>query len=180
MLVTQIFLLFFHNSFFFVYRHSDLEGSCSNATNRCCLRAVAGHEIWHWATRFEKFTERNRWAYDVCVGEVWSEGSFTLALFQSWGVRSKVLLEQVQLTFSFQNKFIILHPCGFLVDDNTFSKICVFKSLTGYTDYGGCEHRNARFLVIVKSKVMKNLMLVLKLFFCCLFKMMDWPCLAPI
>jgi len=32
MQVVQIFLLFFHNSFFFVYRHSDLEGSCSNGT----------------------------------------------------------------------------------------------------------------------------------------------------
>jgi hypothetical protein len=30
--VTQIFLLFFPNSFFFVYRHSDLEGSCLNGT----------------------------------------------------------------------------------------------------------------------------------------------------
>jgi hypothetical protein len=49
---------------------------------------------------------------------------------------SEVLLEQVQLNFSFQNKFIIL-PCGPLVDNNTFSKMCVFKSLTGCTDYGG-------------------------------------------
>jgi hypothetical protein len=30
MRVTQIFLLFFPNSFFFAYRHFDLEGSCSN------------------------------------------------------------------------------------------------------------------------------------------------------
>jgi hypothetical protein len=51
MRVTQIFLLFFRNSFFLVYRHSDLEVSCSNGTktrhaeSRCCLRAVAGHEI---------------------------------------------------------------------------------------------------------------------------------------
>jgi hypothetical protein len=28
----QIFLLFFCDSFFFVYGHSDLEGSCSNGT----------------------------------------------------------------------------------------------------------------------------------------------------
>jgi len=33
MCMMQIFLLFFHNSFFFVYQHSDLEGSCSNGTN---------------------------------------------------------------------------------------------------------------------------------------------------
>jgi hypothetical protein len=32
MRVTQIFLLFFRNSFFFVYRHSDLECSCLNVT----------------------------------------------------------------------------------------------------------------------------------------------------
>jgi hypothetical protein len=32
MQVTQTFLLFFHNSFFFVYRHSDLGGFCSNGT----------------------------------------------------------------------------------------------------------------------------------------------------
>jgi hypothetical protein len=46
-------------------------------------------------------------------------------------------LEQVQFNFTFRNKFLILHPCGLLVENNTFSKICVFKSLTGYTDYGG-------------------------------------------
>jgi len=32
MRVTQIFLLFFRNSFFFVYQHSDLEDSCLNGT----------------------------------------------------------------------------------------------------------------------------------------------------
>jgi hypothetical protein len=52
-------------------------------------------------------------------------------------VGSEELLEQVQINFSFRNKFIILHPCGLLVDNNTFSKICVLKVLTGYTDYGG-------------------------------------------
>jgi hypothetical protein len=51
-------------------------------------------------------------------------------------VGSEVLLEQMQLHFSFRNEFIIL-PCGLLVDSNTFSKMCVFKSLTGYTDDGG-------------------------------------------
>jgi len=42
-----------------------------------------------------------------------------------WGV------EQEQLKFSFRNKLIILLPCGFLADNNTFSKMCVFKSLPG-------------------------------------------------
>ena len=66
---------------------------------------------------------------------------------------SKALLEHVQLTFSFRNKFIIL-PCGLLVDNNVFSKKCFFKSLTGYADYGGYENRNAQFFIIIKSKVM--------------------------
>jgi hypothetical protein len=72
----------------------------------------------------------------VCAGEVWTEGGFTLALFQGLGMGSEVLLEQFQRNFNFQNKFIIL-PCGCLVDNNTFSKTCVFKSLTCCTDYGG-------------------------------------------
>jgi hypothetical protein len=72
----------------------------------------------------------------VCAGEVWTEDGFTLALFQGWVVGSEVLLEQVQLNFSFRNKFTIL-LCGHLVDNNTSSEMCVFKSLTGYTDYGG-------------------------------------------
>ena len=42
MRVTKIFLLFFRNPFFFVYRHSDLEVSCSSGESCCCLRAVAG------------------------------------------------------------------------------------------------------------------------------------------
>jgi hypothetical protein len=42
----------------------------------------------------------------------------------------------VWLNFGFQTKFIIL-PCGRLVDNNTFSKMCVFKSRIGCTDYGG-------------------------------------------
>ena len=121
MRVTQIFLLFFRNSFFFIYRHSDLEVSCSNGTKtrhgefRCCLRAVAGHEILHWAARFETFMERNCWAYDACAGVVWTEGGFTLVLFQGWGMGSEELLEQVQLNFSFRNNFIIIHLCGLLV-----------------------------------------------------------------
>jgi len=78
--------------------------------------------------------------YGACAGEVWTEGDFTLALFQGWGMGSEELLEQVQLNFSFRNKFITLLPCGHPVDSNTFSKICVLKSLTDYTDYGGYEN----------------------------------------
>jgi len=77
-------------------------------------------------------------------------------------VGSEVLLEQVQLNFSFQNKFIILLPHGLLEDNTTFSKMCVFRSLSGYTDYGGYENQNAHFLIItIKSKVMEELMLVI-------------------
>jgi hypothetical protein len=65
------------------------------------------------------------------------EGGFSLVLFQRRGVGSEVLLEQVQINFSFRNKFIILLPCGLRVDNNTFSKMCIFRSLTGYTVYGG-------------------------------------------
>jgi len=38
-------------------------------------------------------------------------------------VGSEVLLEQVQLKFSFQNKFIIHLPCGLLADNNTFLNV---------------------------------------------------------
>jgi len=89
--------------------------------------------------------ERNCWAYVACAEEVWTEGGFTLALFQGWGVGSEVLLEQLQLNFSFWNKFIIL-PGGLLVDNNTFLKMCIFKSPTGYTDYGDYKNINAYFL----------------------------------
>ena len=94
--------------------------------------------------------------YDACAEGVWTEGGFTLALFQGWGVGSEVLLEEVHLNFSFQNKFIIHLPCGLLVDNNTFLKMCVFQCLNGYTDYGDYENRNARFLIIIKSKVTKR------------------------
>ena len=70
---------------------------------------------------------------------------------------SEELLEQAQINFGFRNKFIILHPCGLPVENNTFSKMCFFKSLTGYTDYGGYENQNAHFLIIMKSKAMKSL-----------------------
>jgi len=94
--------------------------------------------------------------YDACTAEDWTEGGFTLTLFQGWGMGSEEALEQVQLNFSFRNKFVIL-PCSLLVENNTFSKMCVFKTLTGCTDYGGYENRNVLFLIIMKSDVMKSL-----------------------
>jgi hypothetical protein len=35
--------------------------------------------------------------------------------------------------------------------------MCVFKSLTGYADYGGYENQTAHFLIIMKPKVMNSL-----------------------
>jgi hypothetical protein len=34
--------------------------------------------------------------------------------------------------------------------------MCVFESLAGCTGDGGYENRNAHFLIIIKSKVMKS------------------------
>ena len=39
-------------------------------------------------------------------------------------------------------------PCDILVDNNTFSKMYVFKVLTGYSDDGGYENPNAYILII--------------------------------
>ena len=50
---------------------------------------------------------------------------------------SEVLLEQVQLNFSFRNKFITFLPHGLLADDNTFEKCAFLKVLVGYTDNCG-------------------------------------------
>jgi hypothetical protein len=50
MLVTQIFLLFFRNSFLFVYQHSDLEGSCSNGTKARHVNLVVACRP-KWVTR---------------------------------------------------------------------------------------------------------------------------------
>jgi hypothetical protein len=61
-----------------------------------------------------------------------NRGWFHSRLVSGGGWGSELLLEQVQLHGSFRNKFIILLPCGLLADNNAFSKMCVFKSLTCY------------------------------------------------
>jgi len=58
---------------------------------------------------------------------IWTEGHFILVLVQGYGGGSEVLLEQSQLNFSFRNKFIIVLPCGLLVDSNTFLNVCILK-----------------------------------------------------
>jgi hypothetical protein len=54
---------------------------------------------------------------------------FHSRLFLGVGCGVEVLLEQVQLNFNFRNKFIILLPCGLLVDNSILSKLCVFEVL---------------------------------------------------
>ena len=73
---------------------------------------------------------------------------------------SEVLLEQVQLNFSFRNKFIILLPYGLLLDNNTLLKMCILKSLTRYTCHGGYGNRNEHFYNN-KIKVNEELMLII-------------------
>jgi hypothetical protein len=79
------------------------------------------------------------------LGGTWTKGGFTVTLFQERGGRSELLLEQVQLDFSFRNKFIIVLPWGHQVDNNTFSKMCAFKSRTVYADDGGYETKSVYF-----------------------------------
>ena len=54
--------------------------------------------------------------------------------------------------------------------------MCVFKSLTGYTDYGGYENLKAYVLIIIKSKAMKRLHWLFETVLCCIIKMMDGLC----
>jgi hypothetical protein len=61
-------------------------------------------------------------------------GWFHSCLVSGSGSGDEVLLEQEQLNFSFRNKFIILLPCGLLVDNNTFFFKCAFlEVLLAYT-----------------------------------------------
>jgi len=76
-------------------------------------------------------------------------------------VGSEVLLEQVQLNFSFRNKFIIVLPCGLLVDNKHILKKSAFlKCITCYTDDGGYANQKSYILIIIKSKAMESLCLL--------------------
>ena len=79
---TQIFLLFFRN-FFFVYRHSDLEGSCSNETwtkhvnhvGTCGPSRVTRADIGlHDLNHLRKGIVDLWW---VCLGGIWTEDGLT-------------------------------------------------------------------------------------------------------
>ena len=63
-----------------------------------------------------------------CAGEVWTEGDFTLALFQGGVGVVKNCWNRRSSYFSFRKKFIIVFPFGVLVDNNKFLKMCVLKS----------------------------------------------------
>jgi len=58
MRVMQIFLLFFRNSFFFVYRHSDLEGSCSNGTKSRHVNFIDACGTW-------RVTRSDNWLHNL-------------------------------------------------------------------------------------------------------------------
>jgi hypothetical protein len=101
----------------------------------------------------------------VCLGRTWTDGGFTLALFQGWSVGGDVLLEQVQLNFRFQNKFIIVLPWGHQVHNNTFLEVCIFTSLTGYTDEYGYETKTVCFN---STKIKCNEVLIMVILNCIL------------
>ena len=162
MRVAQMFLLFSYNSFFFVYRHSDIERSYSNwsSTRHVNLVGACGplrdtKSLWHSAAWFETFTERNCWAYDGCAWKVsgWTEAGFPLVVFRGRG--GEYCWNRRSSNFSFRKKFVIVLPCCLLVENNTFSEMCIFKSLTSYTD-DGC-YETCYVLITIKSKTMQSL-----------------------
>ena len=76
----------------------------------------------------------------MCWGGIWAESGFTVALFQGWGGgRVKYCWNRCGLT-ELRNKSIIVLICGLLVDNNRFSKLCIFKNLSGYTGDGGYKN----------------------------------------
>jgi len=93
----------------------------------------------------------------MCLEGVWAEVGFTLALFQGWDGGSEVLLEQVQLNFSFRNKFIIVFPCCLLVDSNTFLKMCFLKVFLSAVMMVVMKTEMHILIIIIKSKTMKSL-----------------------
>jgi hypothetical protein len=67
--------IIYHKSFLFAYRHCDLDGSYSNVTKTRHVNPVVAARSWEVARS----------------GEAWTEGGFTLALFQGCGVGSEML-----------------------------------------------------------------------------------------
>jgi hypothetical protein len=68
---------------------------------------------------------------------------FYSTLFSGTGREGvKYCWNRCSCNFSFQNKFIIVFPRGHQVENNTFSKVCIFKSLPGYTYDGGYKAKS--------------------------------------
>jgi len=117
----------------------------------------AGSSRLNWRTRWFKrtrpFRPKKKSCFYACV--ITFQLASTLVLFQGWGV--KYCWNRWSSNFSFRNKFVIVLPRCLLVDNNTFSEMCVFKSLAGYIDDGCYENRKAYVLITVKWKVMQRL-----------------------
>jgi hypothetical protein len=96
-------LTFWFREFVFEW---DLDQACET---RWCLWAVAGQEIWHWATWFEKFMERNCWVYGGCTWEL-SVLRVVLLLpwFQDWGGGTEYYWNRCSCNFNFPINFIIV------------------------------------------------------------------------
>jgi hypothetical protein len=68
-------------------------------------------------------------------------GKYTLALFQGWDGGNEVRFNTCSFNFSFPNKFVLVLPCGLLVEYVQILKnVCFLKCLTGYPDYCGYEN----------------------------------------
>jgi hypothetical protein len=90
------------------------------------LQAVTGHEILHWAAFFETL-RKGTVEHVVVVGRNVDRGWFYSRHVSGAGWGVEVLLEEVQLNFSFGNKFLIVLSFGLVVHNNTLLKVCVFK-----------------------------------------------------
>ena len=110
MRVTQVFIIFiviflcFLSFWFrgFVFEW-DLNQACET---RWCLQAVAGEEIYVWAARFEKYTERNGWANGECALEVSGPRLVLLTPWlQGWGGGVKCCWNRCSSNFSYPNNF---------------------------------------------------------------------------
>jgi hypothetical protein len=54
------------------------------------------------------------------------------------------------------SKQVVIIPCGLLVDNNKFLNMYIFKRLTGCTDDGGYENRNAYLVIIIIIIIIKT------------------------
>ena len=114
--MTQIFLLFFRNSFFYVYRHSDLESSCSNGTKTRYVSLVVAcgpERVTRSDIGLHDLKHLRKGIFERLIRVLGRSGRRVVSIwpcFRGWGVGSEILLEQVQLNFSFRNKFLILLP----------------------------------------------------------------------